>query len=255
MFSPQIVGSDEFLEMPTSSRELYFQLGMYADDDGFISPRKIMRMVNATDDDLKVLIGKRFVLPFETGVVVIKHWMVNNLVRKDWYQETRYTEQKERLFLKPNKAYTLDPDQGEPLAAPTRQHLVNGSATEVRLGKVRLGKVTDTDEYSDEFIAFWSSYPKKTGKGDAWRSWNKIAPSQSLAEKITASVADHVARDDQWKRERGRFIPNPATFLNQRRWEDEIATENSSAGTFTKYENGERIQYRGGKIISKEKLH
>ncbi len=106
MFSQKIVGSDAFIEMPVSARELYFQLGMYADDDGFINPKKIIRMLGASDDDLKILAGKRFVLPFENGVVVIKHWKINNLIRKDFYEETIYLEQKNRLTLKDNKAYT-----------------------------------------------------------------------------------------------------------------------------------------------------
>jgi len=94
MFSPEIVTSDKFLDMPTSCRELYFQLGMAADDDGFVSPRRIMRMVGASEDDLKILIGKKYVIPFESGVVVVKHWKVNNLVRKDWYRPTTYQDEK-----------------------------------------------------------------------------------------------------------------------------------------------------------------
>lgn len=106
MFSQKIIGSDAFIEMPVSARELYFQLGMYADDDGFINPKKIIRMVGASDDDLRILAGKRFVLPFENGVVVIKHWKINNMIRKDFYEETIYTEQKKQLITKENKAYT-----------------------------------------------------------------------------------------------------------------------------------------------------
>lgn len=128
MFSPQIVSSDAFLDMPTSSRELYFQFGMAADDDGFVNPRKIMRIVGASEDDLRVLVGKRFVLPFDNGVIVIKHWKINNLVRKDWYKETAYLEQKKKLFLKQNGAYTEDSSRGLPLV----NELVN-------VGKVRLG--------------------------------------------------------------------------------------------------------------------
>lgn len=106
MFSPDIVSSDAFLEMPTSSRELYFQLGMNADDDGFVNPKKIMRVVGASDDDLKILLAKRFLLPFESGVVVIKHWLVHNMIRKDRYHATNYTEEKKRLKIKENRAYT-----------------------------------------------------------------------------------------------------------------------------------------------------
>jgi hypothetical protein len=106
MFSPDIVESDAFLDMPASSQALYFHLGMYADDDGFVNPQKIMRMMNAGVDDLKVIITKRFVLPFQSGVVVIKHWRINNLVRKDWYKKTKYVEEKKLIKLKKNGAYT-----------------------------------------------------------------------------------------------------------------------------------------------------
>lgn len=128
MFSQKIVSSDAFLDMPTSSRELYFQLGMYSDDDGFINPKKIVRMVGASDDDLKVLIGKRFVIPFESGVVVIKHWKINNLIRKDFYQKTTYSEEKKQLTLKENNAYT------------ERKQIVNNPLPQVRLGKDSTGK-------------------------------------------------------------------------------------------------------------------
>lgn len=107
MFSPQIVDSDAFLDMPSSAQALYFHLGMRADDDGFVgNPKKILRIMGAGDDDLKILIAKRFVLVFETGVIVIKHWKLNNLVRKDWYKETIYLEEKNGLKLKKNGIYT-----------------------------------------------------------------------------------------------------------------------------------------------------
>jgi hypothetical protein len=128
MFSLKIVASDTFLEMPTSTRELYFQFGMYADDDGFLSPRKVIRLVGASDDDLKLLIAKRFVLPFENGIIVIKHWKINNLIRKDFYQESQYLELKKCLFLKDNGAYTDCKQNGNKLLSQDR------------LGKDRLGK-------------------------------------------------------------------------------------------------------------------
>src|SRR3990167_11099146 len=118
MFSPAIVESDAFLDMPASSQALYFHLGMYADDDGFVNPQKIMRMMNASADDLRVIVTKRFVLPFENGVVVIKHWRINNLIRKDWHKETQYIEEKSRLVIKDNGAYTEIVN--EPLTS--RQH-------------------------------------------------------------------------------------------------------------------------------------
>lgn len=132
MFSPQIIDSDAFLDMPSTSQSLYFHLGMRADDDGFVgNPRKILRMIGGSEDDMKILLAKRFILSFETGVIVIKHWRINNLVRKDWYKETIYLEEKNQLKVKENGAYT---------------ELVNENATirSRRLGKVRLGKVDNT---------------------------------------------------------------------------------------------------------------
>ena len=90
MFSKEIIGSDEFLDLPVSSRELYFQLGMYADDDGFVAPKKVIRMVGASNDDVKVLISRGFVIPFESGVIVIKHWKENNYIQSDRYNPTIY---------------------------------------------------------------------------------------------------------------------------------------------------------------------
>ena len=93
MFSAQIVSSDLFLEMPLTSQALYFHLGMSADDDGFVSPRKILRMTGAGDDDLKVLIAKNFAIPLNSGVIVITHWRQNNYLRNDRYTPTIYKEE------------------------------------------------------------------------------------------------------------------------------------------------------------------
>lgn len=108
MFSKTIIDSDAFLDMPLSTQTLYFHLSMRADDDGFINnPRKIQRMIGCGDDDLKLLIAKKFVIIFESGVIVIKHWRMHNYIQKDRYKETVYRKEKSMLSLKENKAYTL----------------------------------------------------------------------------------------------------------------------------------------------------
>ena len=132
MFSLDIIASDIFLEMPTSSRELYFQLGMYADDDGFVNPKKIMRMVGANGDDLKILIAKRFLLELPNGVVVVKHWLINNTIRKDRYNPTQYLEERKGLFIKDNGAYTDTATNGKPFG--------NQLATQYRIEEDRIGK-------------------------------------------------------------------------------------------------------------------
>ena len=108
MFSRKVVESDAFLDMPATAQMLYFHLCLNADDEGFISaPKRVMRMVGASEKDLKALADLRFILGFESGVVVIKHWWLNNTKRKDRLQPTDYAEEKALLFMKDNGAYTF----------------------------------------------------------------------------------------------------------------------------------------------------
>lgn len=136
MFAKTIVLSDAFLDMPMSARCLYFTLGMLADDDGFINaPRSIMRQCGASDDDLKLLLAKKFVLAFESGVIVIKHWRINNYLRNDRYTETKYIEEKAELSVDNHGIYHRS-DSGIPN---------NGipSIGKDRLGKDSVGKNTE----------------------------------------------------------------------------------------------------------------
>ena len=132
MFAKTIIDSDAFLDMPVTARLLYYDLSMRADDDGFInSPKKIQRMIGASDDDLKVLITKRFLIPFESGVVVIKHWKIHNYIQKDRYKPTVYQEEKALLCEKENNVYSLDTNCIQN---------VYSLDTQDRLGKDRIGK-------------------------------------------------------------------------------------------------------------------
>lgn len=107
MFAKTIIDSDAFLDMPLSAQALYFHLSMRADDDGFINnPKKIQRMIGASDDDCKLLILKRFIITFESGVIVIKHWKLHNYIQKDRYKPTIYQDEKRLLTEKENKVYT-----------------------------------------------------------------------------------------------------------------------------------------------------
>jgi hypothetical protein len=94
--------------MPLSAHALYFHLSMRADDDGFVNnPNKIRKIISASEDDMKILAAKNFILNFESGVIVIKHWRINNYLRKDRYTETVYIDEKSQLGIKENGAYTL----------------------------------------------------------------------------------------------------------------------------------------------------
>jgi hypothetical protein len=144
MFALKIIDSDAFLDMPDSTQNLYFHLSMRADDDGFISnPKKIMRMIGASDDDMKILLSKRFLLAFDTGIVVIKHWRLHNYIAKDRYHETIYKEEKDKLFIKANGAYTDHPID---VHIPYTGCIQNDDPGKVSLGKSSLVKVSKGKE-------------------------------------------------------------------------------------------------------------
>ena len=145
MFSKTIIDSDEFLEMPVSARLLYYDLGMRADDDGFVNPKRIMKFTNSTDDDLKVLLAKKYVLNFENKVLVIRDWKINNFIRPDRYTPTIYKEYLKRLQITETNQYQLN--SGIPFGIPPDIPLVD--AGKDRLGKDRLGN-TPSPNYLKE---------------------------------------------------------------------------------------------------------
>lgn len=144
MFTKKIIDSDAFLDMPLSAQALYFHLNMRADDDGFVNgPRKIQRMVGASNDDMNLLIAKRFILTFESGVIVIKHWRMHNLLRKDRYTPTQYQDEYRRLETKENGAYT------EAMATKW-QPSGNQVAPQVSIGKVSIGEDSLKEEEKEK---------------------------------------------------------------------------------------------------------
>lgn len=107
MFSNEIISSDAFMSMPLTTQALYFHLCMNADDDGFVDkPKAIMRLIGANEDDIKILLGKRYILAFESGIIVIKHWFIHNWIRQDRLKPTNYQEELSLLVKKENGAYT-----------------------------------------------------------------------------------------------------------------------------------------------------
>ena len=156
MFSKQIIDSDAFLDMPLSAQALYFHLNMRADDDGFVNnPKKIQRMICCSEDDLRLLFAKKFVIPFESGVCVIKHWLIHNYIRKDTYKETVYTDEKEMLYTKDNNAYTLNsPLQlSDELVDEKSRSIDKNSKDKIRLDKNSIDKNIYIDlKFIDEVI-------------------------------------------------------------------------------------------------------
>lgn len=138
MFAKSIVLSDAFLDMPMSARCLYFTLGMLADDDGFVgSPKAIMRQCGASEDDMRILVSKKYVLGFDSGVLVIKHWRLNNYLRNDRHVQTTYTEELDTLGIDDKGAYTQNVEKMErlPVGIPNDNQVVGSRYTQDRIGK------------------------------------------------------------------------------------------------------------------------
>jgi len=162
MFSKTIIDSDVFLDMPLSAQALYFHLSMRADDDGFVNnPKKIQRMVGASEEDYKTLITKQYILVYDSGIIVIKHWKIHNYIRNDRYKPTPYTVEKSALIINPNGEYTLMDTNG----IPNDNHL----DTQDRLGKDRLELGKDRLDYEhikDMYNETCVSFPRLTVLSD-----------------------------------------------------------------------------------------
>ncbi|MFA5283945.1 MAG: hypothetical protein WC366_05530 [Bacilli bacterium] len=145
MFSKDIVRSDAFLTMPLSAQALYYHLGMEADDDGILSnPLAVKDMIHATNDDLSLLISKKFVIAFEGGFIIIKGWRINNIIRADRKKPTQYPELLSKLSIESNNSYHLKDDKDIiDIQLTTKcQPSDNQMSAQVRLGQVSVGKVS-----------------------------------------------------------------------------------------------------------------
>lgn len=176
MFAKTIIDSDMFLDMSLSIQALYFHLSMRADDDGFVNnPKKIQRMIGCGDDELKMLVAKKFIIPFESGICVIKHWRIHNYIRTDRYKETPYQEEKSQLILKDNNSYTLSNEVttvGIPSGIPGGVQHEHQCETQVRLGKDRLGK--DNNTISKDIVSSTKVQP-------IIDSWNSLGLQKLVA--------------------------------------------------------------------------
>lgn len=137
MFAKTIIDSDAFLDMPLSTQALYFHLAMRADDEGFVNnPRKILRMIGASEDEMRMLLAKRFVISFDSGIVVIRHWRIHNYIQRDRFKPTLCANEKSQLELSYAKTYEI----AETNVLPACIQDVSNMDTQVRLGKASIGK-------------------------------------------------------------------------------------------------------------------
>lgn len=145
MFTKRITESDSFLDMPSSTQMLYFHFSMNADDDGFVNnPKKIQKMCGASDDDFKLLIAKSFIILFDSGIIVIKHWKMHNYIQADRYRPTDYVEEKSMLGIKSNKAYTLY------VSKMDTECIQNGYIGKVSIGKDSKDKDSEEESAREE---------------------------------------------------------------------------------------------------------
>lgn len=223
MFSLNVVDTDNFLEMPISSRLLYYELGMRADDDGFVDDwKKILLFTGLKQDDMKVLISKSFIIPFESGVIVIRHWRLNNYLQKDRIKPTIYQKELKQLELDNNNVYTMD---------TTCIHSID---------KNRIDK-NSIDYIYAHFEQFWKAYPKKVSKQKCLKWFKSNKPNEQLLKTMLEQL-ERFKQTKDWQKDNGQFIPYPDTWLRNRRWEDEFETEEESEEAMIKrleekYEN------------------
>lgn len=226
MFAKAIIDSDSFLDLPSSSQCLYFHLAMRADDDGFINaPKKIMRVVGASDDDIRLLIAKKFLIPFDSGVVVIKHWKIHNYIPKDRYKETTYLEEKSLLTVKKNGSYTLDTkciQDGYRMDTTCIQN-VSKLDTQVRLDKDRLDKVNNIShkygKYQNVLLTDTQLETLKKEFPDNWEDW---------IERVSEYVATRGAKYKNFLaviRSWARREPIKKTSYNTEEIENDIITK------------------------------
>lgn len=202
MFTKKITNSDAFLEMSSAAQALYFHLNQEADDDGFNNQiQAAMFRAHASIDDLKVLLMKNFIIRFESGVIVIKHWRMHNTLRKDRYSPTNFQDELSLLDIKDNGSYTLVDDIGcQVVANPVPQ---------VRLGKDSIDKV---NKYSVCFEDAWNEYPRKKEKAKAYKCYQSRLKEGYSEEEILQAIKNYSSECNAKKTEE-QYIKLCATFL------------------------------------------
>lgn len=244
MISKVVIHSDAFLDMPLTSQALYFHLNLEADDDGFVnSPNRVMRTIGANKNDMQLLIAKRFVLSFDSGVIVIKHWLLHNTIQSDRYTATTHISEKRQLTQKENKSYT---EANKELKTPLETKCIqngNNMETQYRLDKVSKDKINkDIEQKTDNieliFSSFWSAYPRKVGKQKCL-NWFKSRNVDYDFLDILLDAIELQKQSKQWQEEKGKYIPHPYTWLNRGGWEDELEMEETPEDIWLPFVNDE----------------
>lgn len=196
MFAKTIIDSDKFLDMPLSTQALYFHLSMRADDEGFISnPKKIMRMIGSDEDSMKLLIAKQFIIPFESGIVVIKHWKIHNYIQSDRFKETICTEERKQLGYAENREYVkLDTEC---------IHDVSSLETQYSIGKNSIDKISIDKDSID------SGKPQKHKHGEFKHVLLTDDEYSKLCKDYGQDIADkYIQKVDEYCEMKGKSYKN-----------------------------------------------
>lgn len=239
MFDKRIIETDKFIELPMSTKALYFLLGMYADDRGFISPRYVMRMHGASDDDLKLLITKGYLIYFSTGVVVITDWNKNNWLDSRRIVETEFINEFNALTMHED-SYILESDkalinQGLANAPQTlRENRIEQNSIDNNKASVQaedqekdVTKNSDDDiDFKNEFEKLWDIYPNKKGKSVAYKKFVKARKNKTSFDVIENGLKAYVeyCRKNKKKQE---YIKYGSTWFTQESWNDEYGVNNN----------------------------
>ena len=234
MFSLKIVDSDLFLDMPLSSQCLYFHLSMRADDDGFVdNPKKIIKIIGANDDDLKILITKGFVIVFERGIIVITHWKINNYIRSDRRKETMYITEKQSLTQTENGAYIKLEQLGIPndnQVSTTCPHSIGKG----RLDKVRIdkGRIEQGNQVTPFY--FYGEYKNISLTDEEY---------QKLKDKLQGHTDTMIDKLSRYIESSGKTYKNHyVTILNWYEQDKEKLSQKNNGRTYsTNYEDSDSL--------------
>lgn len=249
MFAKTIIDSDAFLDMPHSTQLLYFHLSMRADDEGFINnPKSIMRNVGCKDDDIKLLIAKKFIIPFDSGIVVIKHWRIHNYIQKDRFVETKYKEERATLALDENKAYTTS-------KTPCIQN-VSITDTQYSIGKDSIGKDSIEKDKTKEEKKIFNEF--SNGDDKLLETLNEFEKMRKLIKKPMTDRAKTMLLNklrtfpkEQWIAILEQSIEHDWQTIYKLQTDD---SSNTTKQTLPKNEN-DLVEYppRSGNMIAKSK--
>lgn len=234
MFCLDIVNSDAFLDMPLSAQALYFHLGMRADDDGFIgNPKSIQRLAGASQDDLMLLITKRFLIAFDNGVIAIKHWKINNYIQNDRKKDTVYIELLNNLEVKENGSYTEKNKMDTVCIQDVSEMDSQNSIDKISIDKDSIeidNSCSSNDEASEFFEKIWKEYPNKKGKTQVKAS-HKKALFKIGYERLVKAIQkyDDSVKDKQYLMYGGRFFTTG--YLDYIDEESEVVKDERNSGT------------------------